>query len=331
VLLEPLSFIRPEDHELYQKTVRSRVQSNAEWAKQSASNKSRDGDASDISGVYDVDLIDLVGVNVGFRGRNPYSDHAGSSTRYFKMYERDYAYDFVAKAGYNGLLWLLVLAGERDVRRPMGRLSPGEHLAAWLQAKKMGVLEEDDKVPSPALNAAAVEMGVAEWSDIGEQEVPDGDDGTQLIPDALPTEKYAEALRRFEDVYGEPHGRRVPATVSEFERDGLETDDSAVEFAERFLKKTSDTSEQLEEEYAYPRIPVDMVWKAAKYWAEEINDVPLKSVTAGGKKDIRTTLDTSKSNILYAGQKQQCYKRVKFNDDGYRLYKLMPDDYSVDE
>jgi hypothetical protein len=244
------------------------------------------------------------------------------------MYGRNSARDYVAKATYNGLLWLLVLAGERDVRNPHGSLDASEHLAAWLQAHEEGILPEGDKVPSKALIAAAIEQGVADWSDVGEQEVPDGEGGTMMISEGLPREKYAETLRQFEDAYGVSPGRWVPPTESEFEVDDLETEETAVEFAQRFLKKTDDPDEQMKDKYDYPRMPTEMVWKTAKFWAEEINDVPLKAVMDGGKKDIRVELDTSKANILYAGQKQQCYKRVKFNEAGYQLYELVPEDYS---
>jgi hypothetical protein len=328
LLLEPLSFVRPADHEKYAAVVQA--QSNAMQQQERESNSDHDFSSSDAdaSRLYDVELRDLVGVDVGFRGRNPYSDHANSSTRYFKMYGRNSARDYVAKATYNGLLWLLVLAGERDVRNPHGSLNASEHLAAWLQAHEEGILPEGDKVPSKALIAAAIEQGVADWSDVGEQEVPDGEGGTMMISEGLPREKYAETLRQFEDAYGVSPGRWVPPTESEFEVDDLETEETAVEFAQRFLKKTDDPDEQMKDKYDYPRMPTEMVWKTAKFWAEEINDVPLKAVMDGGKKDIRVELDTSKANILYAGQKQQCYKRVKFNEAGYQLYELVPEDYS---
>jgi hypothetical protein len=115
---------------------------------------------------------------------------------------------------------------------------------------------------------------------------------------------------------------------ADFEVDGLTTEESTVEFAKRFLKRTDDAEDQLKEEYDYPRMPVEMVWETASYWAEEINDVPLKSAFAGGKKDISEQLSVEKGNVRFAGEKKRCFKNVKFNGEGYRLYRLVPDDYT---
>jgi hypothetical protein len=244
------------------------------------------------------------------------------------MYGRNSARDYVAKATYNGLLWLLVLAGERDVRNPHGSLDASEHLAAWLQAHEEGILPEGDKVPSKALIAAAIEQGVADWSDVGEQEVPDGEGGTMMISEGLPREKYAETLRQFEDAYGVSPGRWVPPTESEFEVDDLETEETAVEFAQRFLKKTDDPDEQMKDKYDYPRMPVSKVWKAYVYWCEGINDVEHIADYAGGKKRIAEALDTNKTTARYEKKDQKCYKYVKYTRDGYRLDEVLPEDYS---
>jgi hypothetical protein len=286
--------------------------------------------------VYDVDLIDLVGVNVGFRGRNPYSDHAGSSTRYFKMYERDYAYDFVAKAGYNGLLWLLVLAGERDVRRPMGRLSPGEHLAAWLQAKKMGVLDANDRVPSAAVKAAAVEQGIAEWSDMTERELPVGDGETKTVPDALPAVQYKRIADVFEDAYGFDPNRESRWSVEEFQFEELQkavsvdelTDENSPEvFAEVFLRRTESAEEAMKDKYDYPRTPVDKVFQAYVYWCKEINGVDHVGQYSSGKKRIAEALGVDRMSTSYGDSRVQCYKNTNFTGAGYTLDAEVPDGF----
>ena len=232
---------------------------------------------------------------------------------------------------YNALHYLLVECGERSVDDPYGSLTPEEHLAAWVYAKQQGFISKADKVPNAALNAAAVELGVCEWDDIGPKEVQVGEDETVTIPEAVPDPEYAMVLKQFEDAYGVPAGRFIPTTEADFEVDGLTTEESAVEFAKRYLKWTEDPEEKMEETYDYPRTPVDMVWRTAKYWAEEINDTELKPTYSGGKKDIQEYFDTEKLDLLYAGDKPKCYKKVKFNESGYDLYRLVPDDYRTED
>jgi hypothetical protein len=346
LLLEPLSFVRPADHEKYAEVVQA--QSNAMQQQERESNPDHNfGDAdNDASRLYDVELRDLVGVDVGFRGRNPYSDHANSSTRYFKMYGRNSARDYVAKATYNGLLWLLVLAGERDVRNPHGSLDASEHLAAWLQAHEEGILPDRDKVPSKALIAAAIEQGVADWSDIDTQTVMS--DGEEVTFEGLPKVHYNRIVDVFGDAYGEHPGRYSNWTGEDLafdelqkavDVDELDKESSPEVFAEVFLRRTESADETVKDEYDHPRLPVDRVYKAYVYWCEEINGIEaLNQYNEAGKSRIAEALGVKKGKASYPGygdsggdsSRTMCYHNVNFTGAGYELDReIVPDSYRV--
>ena len=115
---------------------------------------------------------------------------------------------------------------------------------------------------------------------------------------------------------------RQPAKLeTHFKIDGLTTETSAKLFAALFLTTDITEDQYYKPEYQYPRIPVEAVWEAYLYWTEEINDIKHKPEFSGGKKDIREELGVEKSNLHFAGSKQNCYKNIKFNEDGWWIYK----------
>jgi len=170
---------------------------------------------------------------------------------------------------YNALHYLLVECGERSVDDPYGSLTPEEHLAAWVYAKQQGFISKADKVPNAALNAAAVELGVCEWDDIGPKEVQVGEDETVTIPEAVPDPEYAMVLKQFSDAYGVPPGRRIPVTDADAEIDGLTQENSPRLFAEKFF--TTKPRNRLTP-FDTPKERVKNVWEFYKKVCE-LNDV----------------------------------------------------------
>jgi len=208
----------------------------------------------------------------GFRGKNPMGDR-GESNNYFKMYGRNSGYDFKRTWMYNALHYLLVECGERSVDDPYGSLTPEEHLAAWVYAKQQGFLPKADKVPNAALNAAAVELGVCEWDDIGPKEVQTRGGETVTIPEAVPDPEYAAVLKQFSDAYGVPPGRSIPVTDADAEIDGLTQENSPRLFAEKFF---TTKPRDLPTPFDTPKERAENVWEFYKKVCE-LNDVEPRS------------------------------------------------------
>ena len=327
LLLPSLRFVDPESLDHFGDVLQSKADERQQQAGANATAMSDGGDMNGRrSALYDLELATVTGLDEGFRGKNPMGDR-GESNNYFKMYGRNSGYDFKRTWMYNALLYLLVECGERSVDDPYGSLSPEEHLAAWVYAKQQGFISGGDKVPNAALNAAAVELGVCEWDDIGPKEVQVGEDEPFTIPEAVPDPEYAEVLKQFEDAYGVPAGRFIPTTEVDFEVDGLTTEESVDVFAERFMKQTDDEADQLKKSYGYPRMPVSMVWETYEYWCEEINNIEARN-DKYAKKELADVLDVEKGSAPYAGMdgRVQCYKQAKFSNEGYDLYKFATDE-----
>jgi hypothetical protein len=122
-------------------------------------------------------------------------------------------------------------------------------------------------------------------------------------------------------------GRRIPTTESEFEVEDVSTEESVEVFVDQYLKRTTATEDQMEESYSYPRTPTKMIWETYVYWCEEINGIEPKEESIG-KPEIADILGVEKGTASYAGwdTRPQCYKRTKFNGDGYDLYNFINDD-----
>lgn len=67
-------------------------------------------------------------------------------------------------------------------------------------------------MPNAVLNAAAVELGVCEWDDIGPKDVQTCGGETATISEAVPDPEYAAVLKHFKDAYGVPTRRSIPTT-----------------------------------------------------------------------------------------------------------------------
>ena len=100
----------------------------------------------------------------GYRGKNPLG-HTGSSENYFvvndvggTLFAKDYKRP--GNPTYNGLTYLLVDMDERPVEGPEGPLSPRETWRAWAEARKRGLLDCDDALPTKALEHVAREQNL---------------------------------------------------------------------------------------------------------------------------------------------------------------------------
>lgn len=155
------------------------------------------------SALWELDLPDL-GLNLGFRGKNPLGHHTSrenGSTDYFTVFEHHktgtpLAKDFKYGEVYNPLTYILCEAGARRADRPGGSLTDDEVWVAWRHAKESRYISSDDKCPSAALRHVAVKHGVCSTDDII--------DGWKLPRDA-----YEATLDVIEEEYGIEHGHAV--------------------------------------------------------------------------------------------------------------------------
>jgi len=117
----------------------------------------------------------------GYRGKNPLG-HVGTSENYFVVndvggtcFGKDYKRP--GNPVYNGVTYLLVELDERPVEGPEGPLSPREAWVAWSEARKRGLLDADDPVPTKALEHVACER---ELYDFGALDADLRDDDVEL-------------------------------------------------------------------------------------------------------------------------------------------------------
>jgi hypothetical protein len=146
------------------------------------------------SALFDLDIRDVAGLDGDYRGTSPLGHHGDSETYFVIIEKRDVAYDHKYKAAYTPLTYLLADAGERSPDDPNGRLDDSEVFAAWLHAKREGIIASDDPIPRRALRHVAVEHGHCESSEI--------EDGWKLPRDA-----YDDTLETVADEYGVEPGR----------------------------------------------------------------------------------------------------------------------------
>jgi hypothetical protein len=146
------------------------------------------------SAMFDLDIRDVTGLDADYRGASPLGHHGDSETYFVIIEKRDVAYDHKYKAAYTPLTFLLADAGERSPDSPNGRLSDEEIFAAWLHAKREGIIPTDDPIPRRALRHVAVEHGHCEGDEI--------EDGWKF-----PSNAYNAALDTLADEYDVEPGR----------------------------------------------------------------------------------------------------------------------------
>lgn len=199
-LLEPLlRSAKPPSHHSAYVTPKSRKESTTPPNTESSVRT----DSWDKSRIYSLELTDLLGHSVGFRGKNPLG-HTGDSEDYYEVNNRDWAHDYKRNADYNALTHLLCESGERPICAPNGQLSGRDRFIAWKHAKNSGVIPEDDPIPHEGLiYLAVVENNFCDREDL---------EGRLLPPNS-----YNSALEVVRDEYGldpgrEPIGSAKPTT-----------------------------------------------------------------------------------------------------------------------
>jgi hypothetical protein len=150
-------------------------------------------DSDNISAIFELDITDVTGLSVDYRGKSPLG-HTGDSEDYYKIYSQEWAFDHKRKVGYNALLHLLCDSGERPVGDPYGSLSDRERFIAWKHAKKNRLVSEDDPIPHGGLIFIAINEGLCDRDDLF--------DGWKLPPEA-----YNMALDLVRDEHGLDPGR----------------------------------------------------------------------------------------------------------------------------
>jgi hypothetical protein len=196
--------VPPEQHPAYDPQQAAVEAASRERA--SAAERAGDGDTA----LFDLDLVDVAGVDEGYRGVNPLGHHGESETYYTVLNGGELGFDHKHKAAYNALTHLLVEAGERRASSPSGPVDDDELLAVWVHAKREGHLGADDPIPHAALQHLAVSEGLCDHDDLA--------DGWRI-----PREAYNEALGILEDEYGVDPGREsISAGRTDSERDAEE-------------------------------------------------------------------------------------------------------------
>lgn len=161
----------------------------------STSAGSPQGGSSQGSQIFDLDFVEVAGVDEEYRGVNPL-DHSGRSENYFVVYDRDRARDHKRGVTYNARSYLLCEAGVRMVDRPEGKLSNHEVLQVWKYAKEHEYVHEDDPIPSRALTFVATDNDLCSKDELA--------DGWKL-----PSSLYQEALSIVHDRYEIDPGRSI--------------------------------------------------------------------------------------------------------------------------
>jgi hypothetical protein len=210
------------------------------------------------------------------------------------------------------------MAGTRPISNPEGKMTDKELLEVWKLVKEQGFISEDDPIPNRALNRAAVEMGICEWSDIGPKEIDVVGEETYTMEEALPDDAYNEAVRQFEEEYGLAPGRSWMRSETDFIVENLSTDRSTKEFGKRYL--TADPPEE-SCEYETPRIKTKVVWNAYKAWCE-LNGIEHRKERDGAKSEIASAKD--EIEMKYAkwldDGSVSTYYGGKLNDKGWWIY-----------
>jgi hypothetical protein len=260
----------------------------------------------------------VTGLSSGFRGKNPQA-HVGNSEDYFVMLTDEAAYDHKRKALYNALTYMAVEAGPRDISSPSGTFDDEEILETWVHAKEQGYISSDARVPIRALNAAAVEMGVADYSDLTSKEIGSGEDAF-TIPQTLPDEQYNAAIDRFESAFGVTPSRQKLTVESEFINPEVTTENSLELFGELFLDDDPDRGD--DPEFEVPRVSTNPCWTAYLKWCD-INDVEPQSQQKKADMVNRLDAEKKKAKIVVRGEKKTraSYKGVHLTNRGWWLYR----------
>jgi hypothetical protein len=322
----------PSDHPKFEQLMRDRAKAELDREAR-ASTTDGDGDSRRSGGRYsnqlfNVDLRQVSGKSKGYRGKNPLG-HTGNSENYYVMYDSESAFDYKRKALYNALTYMAVEAGARDIRSPSGTFTDQEILETWVHAREQHYVGSNAKVPNRGLNAAAIEMGIAEPSDLIRNKQVDLGNDSFTLPRGLPGELYNETVERFKDYYGVESGRTPVTTEAEFEHPDVTEENSLELFGELYLNDDPDPENC---DYDTPRVSTTPCWEAYEKWCE-INNIEPASQKEKRKKLTRIDAEgKGKRRVKYtddSGEQQttltNVFIGVKLTSDGWNLRNLHPE------
>jgi len=110
------------------------------------------------SDMWDVTFRDVLGIDVGYRGKSPFG-HYGASENYFCVLSEDKAHCHKREVTYTPSTGVLVLEGERQASNPEGSLDSWEKFVYWRYLREKGII--DDPLPTEAMVAYAKKHGIA--------------------------------------------------------------------------------------------------------------------------------------------------------------------------
>jgi hypothetical protein len=315
----------PADHPKYEAAITQQALAELEQYDTDDADPAAAEDAGGDSGsvrrrnqLYDLSLRQVAGKKSGFRGKNPLG-HVGESTNYFVMLTDDVAYDHKRKATFNALTYVAVDAGVRDITSPSGQFDHAEILETWVYAKQQGYIGSNARVPNRALNEAAVQMGVADYSDIGPREVGSGEDAF-TISETLPADQYNEAIEAFEDHYDVDPGRSKITAESKFENSNVTQENSLELFGELFLDEDPDRGDN--PRFDEPRVSSNVCWQAYEKWCE-INEISPKNNQF--IREMIQNMDARKNRgLVEIGDEEKniaAFFGVHLTDDGWWLWR----------
>jgi hypothetical protein len=319
-LFDGPTILRPAAHPKFEHVMRDRARNeHAQLTDHDASATNTEGSTGrSRNPLYAVSLHDVAGVDDDYRGPNPLG-HTGDSRDYFVVYDGEVAIDYKRNAVYNAITYLAVDADVRDIRNPSGRFDDDELLETWLYAKREGILGADAPVPLRALNAAAIDMGIASPSDlISEKEIRTGD-ATIVLSDGLPDDLYNETLREFPDVYGVSPGKTPIVTEAEVRADPVDPETSLRRFGELFLDEQPDRGP--DPDFSVPRVSSNVCWQAYQAWCS-INDIEPRPQREIQQMVTNVDAEKKRAKIVIDGEKttRACFTGVHLEDRGWWLY-----------
>ncbi len=191
----------PDEFDAYEE-IKEKVQKMKKAAKERRERGSFDSDGNH-SELFDISILDVLpsGFDPDSRNPNPLG-HLGDSENYFAVTDvgGDFVgYDHKRKVSYNALTYILCEIDERSPDSPNGSLSDKEVWLAWKWCKENGIfMNEEDPIPSSALNHIARELGYDVSSD-----------------EMLPYSVYSEALGYVDEEYDLHPGREATGSPNE--------------------------------------------------------------------------------------------------------------------
>lgn len=246
----------PESFEEYD-TIKERVEMMNQAAQESSDrNRNTTGDTSEL---FEITLLDVLPDDFNPNTRNPNPiDHTGDSKDYFAVKiegDNTVAYDFKRDVAYNALTYILCKINERPLEAPNGSLSDREIWLAWKWCKENDIfINEDDPIPSSALNHIARELGY----EVGDE--------------MLPYDVYAKSVNYVQEEYGINPGRKIESKTNDNSYNTFYTIS-----VEKLLETDETYTDKLPDGFTYQ----DPVWKCDKIENNPKDTLSLLAVLEG--------------------------------------------------